>query len=95
MSDAGVISPAPASAATPKDVNDFCHPKHSNQWSVNPCPPFCIFFKKTADLAARLHASFAHYLPQWGGTAPFSHEIQLSTKTLYKALKGAPISQNL
>ena len=29
-----------------EDLNDLRHLKHSNQWSVNLRPPFCIFFKK-------------------------------------------------
>jgi len=42
-----------------------------------------FLFKRTADLAARLHTSFAHDLSQGGGTAPFSQEIhKLSTETL-------------
>ena len=41
-----------------KDLNNLCHKKHSNQWSVNLRPPFCIFSKKAAELAVQLHAYF-------------------------------------
>ena len=40
-------------------------------------PPFLL---KTADLAARLHACFAHDLPQGGGSGSFLRKANLSTK---------------
>ena len=38
--------------------------RHSSQSSVNLRAPFCIFLKKSADLAAGLHASSPHDLAQ-------------------------------
>ena len=38
------------------------------------------FLLKTADLAAPLHASFTHDLPQGGGSVSFLRKANLSTK---------------
>ena len=38
------------------------------------------FLLKTADLAARLHASFTHDQPQGGGSGSFLRKANLSTK---------------
>ena len=46
---------------------DWASPEtlESDEWSsVNLRPLFCIFFKRTADPAVRLHASYIHDLPQ-------------------------------
>ena len=58
-------------------LNDLLHLKHSNQGSVNLRPPFCIFFNKIADLAARLHPSFARDLPQGRNCSFFTGNSQI------------------
>ena len=64
-----------------KDLNDLRH-LAVECMCIFVCH-FYIFFKKTADLAARLHVSFANDLPQGEGTAPLSQEIRkLSTEKL-------------
>ena len=45
-------------------LDDLLHLRHSCQSSVNRRPPFRILFKKTSDLAARLHLA-PIICPQW------------------------------
>ena len=54
-------------------LNDLLHLRQAASAILN-------FLLKTADLAARLHACFAHDLPQGGGSGSFLRKTNLSTK---------------
>ena len=56
-----------------KLLNDLLHRRQVSSAIFN-------FLLKTADLAARLHASRAHDLPQGGGSGSFLRKTNLSTK---------------
>ena len=54
-------------------LNDLLHRRRASSAMLS-------FLLKTADLAARLHASFAHDQPQGGGSGSFLRKANLSTK---------------